>query len=66
LGYRPDSGDLGVVVDHDAAIAGGVDIQFHAIRIEHHGTPEGGSRIFVLVSGSAPVGDHNWPTHGLR
>jgi hypothetical protein len=54
------------VVDDDAAIAGGVNIEFDAIGIEHHRTPEGGSRVFILVSGGAPVGDHSWPTHGPK
>ena len=62
----PTPGHLGVVVDHDAPVAGRVDVQLDAVGIEHHGAAEGGAGVLVLVSRSAAMGDHARSWHGPK
>src|SRR4029078_8453836 len=59
-----DAGNVRVVVNHDAAVPGGVDVQLNTVRVEHDRSPEGGSGIFVFVAGSAAMGDHTRAWHG--
>src|SRR3954470_14343487 len=53
-------------MDHDSAIVGRMDVQLHAVGIEHDGSTEGGSGILVLVTGSAAVGDNARASHGSK
>ena len=59
-GKPPDRSALwqpGIVVDHDRAVPGRVDIQLDAIGALRDGRAEGCRGVLVFVSRSAPVGD---------
>ena len=60
---RPEPGNLGVVMDHDGAVASGVDVELDPVGVQHHRPAEGGTRVLVLVTGSAAVGDDAWASH---
>jgi hypothetical protein len=47
---RPVARHLGVVVDHDRPVAGGVNVELDAVRIHHHRASERRAGILVLVS----------------
>ena len=40
---RADAGKLGVVVDHDGAVAGRVDVELDSVGVQHDRPAEGGA-----------------------
>ena len=50
LGDGPDAGQLGVVMHHESPIPGDVDVQLHAVTVQHDGTPERRSRVLIFIS----------------
>ena len=61
---RPEARDVGVVVDHDGAVPGRVDVELHAVGVQHDRAPEGRAGVLVLVAGGTTVGDHTGTSHG--
>jgi hypothetical protein len=54
---RPQSGQDGIVVYHELAVLGCVDVQLDPVSPERNRAPEGGQTVLGLVSGCPPVGD---------
>ncbi len=60
----PATGNLGVVMHDQPAVAGGMDVQLDPVRVQHDGSAESCPRVLVLVAGSASVGDDAGSKHG--
>src|SRR6185369_10400140 len=55
-----------LVVDHDGAIPGGMDVQFHPFAAQGLGPAERSAAVLVLVSGRTTVSDTQRSSHEIR